>query len=254
MDAAVRLQRSVGRVAVRLVGGRLAEAYQEGSGKLRFPAPGEVLVLNTSGGLAGGDRFETAFAADGGALTVSTVACERVYRSEGEAAVVRQRLSATGTLRHLPQPTILFDGAALDRLTTIDLADDARLTFCEGLVLGREAMGESVRTVHVRDRVEVRIGGRLAFVDAFRLTTASLARLDTPAGLAGARGLGLVIHRRPELAAALERVRGTGAAASLVGGVLVSRCLARSHTSLQDDLGQVVTALDGTPPPRAWRL
>ncbi len=256
MDAAVRLQRSTGRVRVRLAGGRLAEAFQEGSGKLRFPAPAEALVLNTSGGLAGGDRFETAFAAEGGTLAVATVACERVYRSEGAPALVRQRLAAGagGTLRHLPQPTILYDGAVLDRLTTVDLSEDGGLTAVEAIILGREAMGEAVRTATVRDRVEVRIAGRLAFVDALRLGTDSLARLATPAGLGTARGIGLVLHRGPDLPAALGRVRAANMAASLVGGLLVARCLAPGHTSLQDDLARVVTALDGVPPPRSWRL
>jgi urease accessory protein len=250
-----RLQRSEGHVAVA-VGrdGALVRAYQSGSGKLRIPTAGEVLVLNTSGGLAGGDRFRTEFRADG-SLTVATVASERVYRSEGEAAAVRQHLAVTGRLRHLPQPTIVFDGAHLDRLTTVELAAGACLTLAEGLVLGREAMGESVRTLSLRDRTEVRRDGRLAFVDALRLTSASLARLGGPAGLGGARGIGLVVHAGPDLDAALERVRGeAGAAASLVGGVLVARCLAPGHTALQDALARIVTALDGEAPPRSWRL
>ncbi len=59
------------------------------------------------------------------------------------------RVAAAGTLRHMPQPTILFDGSGLTRRTTIHLEEGAGLTFCEGMVLGRQAMGESVRTVSV---------------------------------------------------------------------------------------------------------
>ena len=239
--------------------------------------------MNTSGGLAAGDVFTLDARAEAHTLVVTTAACERVYRSEAQpasehprrgaghgprahrpgSAVVRQSFSVRGQscLRHLPQPTILFQGARLDRRTTIALDPGAKLTFVEGLVLGREAMGEHLTRVGVGDRVEVTLAGRLVLADALRLTDCALARTG-PAGLAGARGIGLLLHHDGDLDGALARARATANAprgrtvsgASIVNGVLVARVLAKSHTALQDELARLVYAVSGAPPPRAWSL
>ncbi|UOM33570.1 urease accessory protein UreD [Acuticoccus sp. I52.16.1] len=285
-----RFQRSTGEAVVRVVdaGGAaaLGTTRAAGSAKLRFPRGGggrdaaniEAMVLNTSGGLASGDRFRTAMTAEAHRLTMSTLACERVYRCEEAPARVEQAVAvaAGASLRHLPQPTILFDGARLRRHTRIDVASGAGLTFCEGLVLGREAMGECVAAADVVDRVELRVDGRLTFVDAFGLDAGTLARAAGPAALAGARGVGLVLHIGPtgpvpppadeeagepslgEGAAAVARAALAGSSvrwgASNIGILTVVRVLAPGHTSLQDALGRAVVALSGAPLPRAWQL
>jgi len=264
-------QRSHGIVRVRLVDGgggraRLAEAFHRGSGKLRFPRGEaravEAMVLNTSGGLTGDDTFAVTAVAEAHSLTLTTQACERVYRSEGPAARIAQTLEATAgaRLRHLPQPTIVFEGGHLSRRTILSVTGSGTATLAEGIVLGREAMGETVRRVIVRDRIEVRLDGRPAFVDALRLDAASLARVRTPAGIGEARGIGIVVHRAGAERASAEDVRAAldgvpaSVGASVVGGLVVVRILAPSHTALQDALARAVTALTGEVPPRAWCL
>nr|WP_232372527.1 urease accessory protein UreD [Acuticoccus mangrovi] len=223
------------------------------------------MVLNTAGGLASGDVFTVTSRAEAHGLTVSTQACERVYRAEGPPARVRQSLSvaAGASLRHLPQPTILYDGSRLDRLTRVDIEEGGALTLVEGLVLGRAAMGEDVTALALADRVEVRLGGRLAFVDALRLDDAALARARQPAGIGAARGIGIVIHRAAgpgsmgdTLEALREALAGTAvvAGASLLNGLLVARMLAPTHTTLQDALAKAVWTLTEGAPPRAWAL
>ncbi|WP_226583003.1 urease accessory protein UreD [Acuticoccus sediminis] len=266
---ATLFQRSVGEAAVTVAdkGGRVTTptVRQTGSAKLRFPrmAPGsdsvEALILNISGGLVSGDRFRTEMAAEAHTLTVATLACERVYRCEDGPAEVLQvvRAGEGGTVRHLPQPTILFEGAKLRRRTLVDLAEGGGLTLCEGLVLGRAAMGERVTTADVRDRIEVRIAGRLVYVDAFGLTDEVIARASGPAALDGARGVGLVLHVGGGTAdTARAALDGANArwGASTMGALTVVRVLAPDHTSLQDALGRASVALSGAPLPRAWQL
>jgi len=269
-DEPARDQRSHGCVRIHLVDGggrpRLASGYHAGSAKLRFPlaAAGgvEAMVLNTSGGLTGDDTFVVDAAGEAHTLTLTTQACERVYRSQGPPARVDQSLSVRSgaVLRHLPQPTIVFDGGSLRRHTRLSIAGEGAATVCEALVLGRQAMGETVRRVSIRDRVDVVVDGRLVFVDAFRLDPAALERVRTPAALGDARGVGIVLHRSGPLHASLDAARAALAGthvmggASLVHGLVVVRVLAPSHTALQDALSHVVTALDGLAPPRAWRL
>ena len=82
-------------------------------------------MLNTSGGVAGGDRLDGAFELrDGARATIAAQAAERFYRAlpGSDAALVRNRLHGGGgaCLEWLPQETILFDRCALDRRLDVD--------------------------------------------------------------------------------------------------------------------------------------
>lgn len=136
--AGARLQRSSGqgRLAVRRADGRtrLADLYQEGAQKIRLPRPLgrrdlEAVLINTAGGLTGGDRLcWSVEAAAGSALTVTSQACEKVYRSLGDSARVTSRLALGPGARlcWLPQETILFDGSRLDRRLSAEMAPDRK--------------------------------------------------------------------------------------------------------------------------------
>ena len=69
---------------------KVAALRQAGCGRLLFPAiapadPLEAVIVNTGGGLTGGDRFEAAISVEAEAkLLVTTQACEKIYRSSPE--------------------------------------------------------------------------------------------------------------------------------------------------------------------------
>ncbi|WP_245584746.1 urease accessory protein UreD, partial [Salipiger mucosus] len=189
MTAAPQRARGTGRVTARERAGRsvIGALSMSGSGKLLFPrsrGPLEAVWLNSAGGITGGDDFAVEAGAERGAhLAMTTQAAERVYRaSPGAPGRVRTRLEiAEGArLDWLPQETILYDGASLDRTLSIDMAPGARLLACEVLVFGRAAMGETVRQLHLRDRIDLRIGGRLAWADRLRLDGDAAAQLARP--------------------------------------------------------------------------
>jgi urease accessory protein len=96
----------------------------------------------------------------------------------------RLTLGAGAELHWLPQEVILFDGAALDRRLEVEMAEDATLIMLETLVLGRAAMGETVRRLHLRDRRRVTRAGRPELIEGVRLDDEDLAR----AGLRGSTG------------------------------------------------------------------
>ncbi len=77
------------------------------------------MLVNTAGGVTGGDAFETDICGeDQTRLTVTTQAAERAYRAQpGEIAHVNNRLELRGSARlnWLPQETILFDTFAFER-------------------------------------------------------------------------------------------------------------------------------------------
>jgi urease accessory protein len=80
----------------------LSTLFQQGAAKARFPKvpiglPPEAVIINTAGGLTGGDRFSVEIGLEAGAAaTVTTQACERIYRSAAGAAAVETTLRLEG--------------------------------------------------------------------------------------------------------------------------------------------------------------
>jgi urease accessory protein len=80
-------------------------------------------------------------------------------------------LARRARLLWLPQETLLFDGARLERRLFVDMAGDAELLLVESLVFGRLAMGEAAIDARLEDSWRIRRAGRLVFADATRLSS-----------------------------------------------------------------------------------
>lgn len=237
---------------------RLAEA---GSLRVRFPNHDgdtlEAVMLNTAGGIAGGDRLEFNLTVGAGArLTAATAAAEKVYRSLGTAASVRTVLTveAGGTLHWIPQETILFDGADLRRTIDVALAPETSVVLAEAIVFGRTAMGEQVRSGRLVDRWRVRRGGRLIFADAVHLNGAIATRLAEPAVAGGACAIATVLlapadDRRVIALRSRDFVGEVGVSAW--NGLALARLLARDGQALRRDLKTLLAAA-GVALPRLW--
>ena len=153
------------------------QLYQQGSARIRFPdmaasGPLQAVLLNTAGGLTGDDDMQWAGAAgEQSHLCISTAACEKIYRSHGPDARQTTRLDvASGArLEWLPQESILFNGACLNRTMHVQLAEQSEALLVESLVLGRQAMNESIEQLRVRDQWRIYRGGKLLHAEALQL-------------------------------------------------------------------------------------
>ncbi|MGR3491818.1 MAG: urease accessory protein UreD [Shimia sp.] len=200
LHRAHQMQRTRGRAALSVApasnGARITRLHQAGSAKVMWPrthAAAEAVVLNTAGGLTGGDRFDvTLDLAPGARLTATTQTAERVYESPGDAAhvTIAAHVGEGAHLSWLPQETILFDGCHLDRRTTIDLAPGATCLALEMLVIGRAAMKEDVQRLHLLDRRTITRQGMPLWQDPLRLTPETL---DHPAMLGGAKAIATLV-------------------------------------------------------------
>ena len=157
-------------------GHRLDALRQDGSARIRLPRSDahalSAVLLNTAGGLTGDDEIRwRAEAGAGSRLSVATAASEKVYRTHGPAARQRTALAVGpgARLDWLPQETILFDGARLERTLHVELAAEATLLAVEAIAFGRRASGEKLCTVGVRDRWHVYREGELLHAESFRL-------------------------------------------------------------------------------------
>lgn len=256
-------------VSVRVQGDgptRLDRLRQAGALKLVFPRPRgrglDAVMVNTAGGVTGGDRFGLhAEAGPGAHLTLTTQAAERIYRAQpGETARITTTLSVAegGRLNWLPQETILFERCALRRRLTIELATDARLLMAEPLILGRAAMGETLSDIRFHDRVEIRRNGNPLYLDGIALEGNAAARMARPATGAGAGTLASLVYVAPDAAAQLDALRvelpPTGGASLLGEDILVLRLLAPDSFLLRRTLVPILERLTDNALPTVWRL
>ena len=266
-DAGVRLR--FGRAGQRTV--RL-QAAEWGGYRARFPEPHtgpcEAVLINTGGGMTGGDRFVADIVAEpASTVVVTTQAAEKIYRSDGPATEVTARLQVgEGACLHwLPQEAILFDRAVLKRQLEADIATDATLLLCESVYFGRFAMGELLQTGVFHDRWRVRRGGRLVFAEDARLDGEISRLLERRAIAAGARAMATMVMIAPEAEQRLDEVRasllvGSGdvsatpqIAAGAHNGLLIARLLSHDAAALRRELCKLITMLAGRALPQSWQ-
>lgn len=260
--------RAIGRVAltVRASAGatRRARLHEEGSLRVRCPGPPsaelEAVIVNTAGGVAGGDGFTLDVTVGPGArLVVTTAAAEKVYRTLAPDARIDVKLTvgAAAALAWLPQETILFDRSRLTRRIDIDLAEDAGLLLSEAIVFGRSGMGEVVDDIALFDRWRLRRSGRLIHAEAVRLEGAAAAKLERRAVAAGGIAVATVLvvpgdeGTAASVRALADCVHGE-VGVSAWDGLAVVRLCAADGAALRHDLVAVLTALRGGQLPRLW--
>jgi len=241
-----------------------AETFQSGALRVRFPralGPPEAVILNTAGGLTGGDVLTISLRVGAGAQAViAGQACEKIYKSAQGKAVIRTAitLSDNAALDYLPQPTILFDHARLERETTAHIAEESRLLALEAGILGRTAMDEEFREGALRDVWKIWREGRLVFSDALALTGEAARALKSPWALDRTRAYATLIHAAPNAEERIDEMRGllsdmTGAA-SAWNGVLVTRLVAPDGYTLMRMLSHILGAFRKSPLPRLWSI
>jgi urease accessory protein len=243
---------------------RAARVHEAGSLRVRFPGARsrelDAVLVNTAGGIAGGDRFDLAITVGEDAhLSVSTAAAEKVYRALDAEATMDVKLSVGphASLHWLPQETILFDQSRLSRSIEVDLDADARLMLAEAIVFGRTGMGESVARGMLNDRWRIRREGRLVYAETVRLDGQIAEQLALPAIGKGAAAVATVIlvpgdDAIPEIVRTLEaEFRGEVGASAWNGGAVI-RFVATEGAAMRHDLMRVLVALRERALPRLW--
>ena len=245
------LQRAQGSCRILLSGSenrtRIMDVFQRSPIRVMFPRAGggaleEAVLINTAGGIAGGDRLECSVTALANAsIAVTSQAAEKVYRALNQPARIVTKLQAREAtkLAWLPQETIVFNRARLCRETEIELFSGAELLALEWLVLGRGAHGEEVRGGHITDSWRVKKDGRLIWADTFRATDETFPHVHRKALLSNRRAVATLIHFGPDLDIRLEFLRDIASslecdcAATSVGGLIIVRFAANVSSNLR---------------------
>jgi urease accessory protein len=239
--------------------------YQQGVMRARFPnvprgQPPEAVLINTAGGLTGGDFVTMGVQMNAGAhALVTTQAHEKVYRAmQGEVSVTTQlRVQAGAMLEWLPQPTILFDGARLCRQTAVELAEDSIFLGVEAVIFGRAAMQETMTSGLLSDHWTITRNGRLVHADRFAVEDDIAAELAKPSVLQGQGAMATIRYVAPDAASRLAPMREwlqNAGAASAWNGLLLARVVAPDGYRLGIALARILTGLRGRPLPPIWSI
>jgi urease accessory protein len=245
------LQRADGSGRIVLSGSkdgtRIVDVFQRSPIRVMFPRAGggpveEAVLINTAGGIAGGDRLECSVTALADAsIAVTSQAAEKVYRALNQPARIATNLRAceAARLAWLPQETIVFNCGRLSRKTDVELSSDAELLALEWLVLGRAAQGEKMVDGYISDSWRIKKDGRLVWADSFYATGESFSQLHRKALLANCTAIGTLIYSGPYLERRVELLRDVAhslecrCGATSVSGLIVVRFAARVSFDLR---------------------
>lgn len=243
----------------------LADLRQDGCMKARFPRPVdwmEVITLNSSGGIAGGDRVSSRLRIQPGCrVTFAAQAAERFYRALPDDAPSHVRtkiyVEAGACAEWLPQESILFNRCAVDRVLEVDVAEGGWFLGIETLVFGRAAMGEVVETARLADTIRVRQAGRLTLHDGIRINGEVAPALARAAIGAGGGAVATLVMVAPNAAASLDSLRDAlapfDAGVSAWDGMLVARVAAQDGACIRSAIVAGLAVLrDGRALPRVW--
>ena len=245
---------------------RLKDLRQQGPYRAIFPRPPqgtmEAVIINTAGGITGGDEFATQITAnDHAKISVTTQAAERIYKTPDlTLSSMHARLCAkpNAQLYWLPQETILFEGSRLYRRLEAEVAEDSKFLMVEPLIFGREASGETLKSCHLDDSVCITTGKKPIYIDRIKLSGDITSILKRPAVANGGRAMASIVLVDPRAKETLADINGllpSSAGASLLAdNILVVRLLCADSFALRNALLPILKHLTHNAIPKNWRL
>ena len=261
------LERAAGTLKATIKGSenRIGKLYQEGSSRLFFPEnfskTKECVVINTAGGITGGDKFESSIeATEGSSIVVTTQASEKVYKSSHGSAEVETTFFASknSKLLWLPQDTILFSESDLSRKIIIRIEDTSELLAFDQIVLGRSAMGENIQESNFHDMWTIYNGDRLIYFDQ------SGWKNTVPLNCAGLKGIksyasfyyvGSKTKFYEEKLKRMKQVyKNVYLGTSLRNGCLLARMFGSDAKSIKDRVINLLREIWQLDTPNVWKL
>ena len=167
-----KLEKSKGKLEVKIKNNELLKLFQQGSFKALIPNFHEnlqqLMMINTAGGITSGDEFDSRIDLDNSNICVSTQAAEKIYSGFGDPAKVdiNINISNKGNLFWLPKELILFNNCNLKRKFNINLSKDSNLFLCESIVFGRTSMNEILNSGFFSDLWKIYYDKKLVHTEA----------------------------------------------------------------------------------------
>lgn len=191
----------------------------------------QMVIVHPPGGIAGGDEIELSITVqEHAAVQLTTPGAGKWYRGFGRNArqAVHISIAAGAMCEWLPQENIVFDGADAQMSLRVDLEQDAVFCGWDFTCLGRPQGDQLFVSGQVRQRTDIRRGGRPIFCEQAHIDAADRFR-NAPSCLAGHCAYGsMVVAGKAVDDAAIEAARDvlgdhSSAGVTRLGDVLIAR-------------------------------
>ena len=138
-----KLEKSKGKLEVKIKNNELLKLFQQGSLKALLPNFHEnlqqLMMINTAGGITSGDEFDSRIDLDNSNICVSTQAAEKIYSGFGDPAKVD---------------------------INVNISNKGNLFLCESIVFGRTSMNEILNSGFFSDLWKIYYDKKLVHTEA----------------------------------------------------------------------------------------
>ena len=206
------------------------------------------IIVTTSGGLVGGDKISLALTfGEKTSAMIMAQAAEKVYGSSEATCLMEVDLEANthAWAEYLPQETILFDNARLNRTTRIRAAAASQVLAGEIVVFGRKGSGETFSSGYLRDSWEVWRDNKLVWIDTLLLEKNIPQVFNHPACLKNINGVATIVFISDNVGTYLDYARNLikdpeeniRMSVSVTNGVLIARFMGEDPLNLRNAFG-----------------
>lgn len=131
----------------------------------------ELILMNTTAGLFGGDRVDVRIHAETGArILLTSQSSLKVHPGVGTAEQVLRLTVDTGAeLHYYNDPLIPFKGARLRQRIELQIASGSRFFYWDGFMAGRVARGETWEFDEIDAETRLSRDGELVYLERYRM-------------------------------------------------------------------------------------
>ena len=262
-----KAQRANGTISIEVVGSenRIKKLFQQGSYRFIFPKNfkrfKEGIVINTAGGVTGGDRFDSYIKSSHGcSLIITTQAAEKAYEASDDEAVFENsfKVEDGSKIYWLPQELILFSKSAVSRNTKIEVDNSSEFLAFDHVVLGRKAMGEILSGSNFFDRWKIYYDNSLVYFDQLGW------KKEIPRGIAGFKNIAsfasfYYVGKKAEYY--LEKLRADKtrsdkvfSGSSLRNNCLITRVHSEDISAVREETKNLLRSIWNLEEPEVWRV
>ena len=131
-----------------------------------------LILMHSTAGLFGGDELNCSIHVEQGArVRITQQSATKIHPSEDRVALQRTHVVVErgAELQFHLEPVIPFAESRLQQETQLNVETGGRLSYWEGFMTGRVGHGESWQFKELSSETTLRCGGKLVYLDRFRL-------------------------------------------------------------------------------------
>ena len=196
-----------------------------------------LILMQCTAGLFGGDDVECSIRVERGArVRITQQSATKIHPSQDRLAIQRNHVVVEdgADLQLCLEPLIPFAGSHLKQSTLLEVHADGRLSFWEGFMTGRVGSGESWQFKGLDSETRLRVNGRLAYLDRFRLRPHEGPQSRWTMHTGTHLGTGLYVgNEAADVASGLHRVLPGAGVDTLAENVAIARVVSNSGPEFQ---------------------